>query len=155
MSLVRDAARSRSCGFLESLCRQRRQQDQDGFAAGLRWQENSPAFASKVGTPLAPSLGRREFRRAIRGAAGFAPDVWTPSKLRHTAASSLALVSRPSDSSVPLAGTSRLVRPQQHSRDGTDLPQADPAGAARRKDSHGPDIQRLKFRVLNRQVLGD
>lgn len=48
MSLVRDAARSRSCGFLESLCRQRRQQDQDGFAAGLRWQEHSPAFASKA-----------------------------------------------------------------------------------------------------------
>jgi hypothetical protein len=92
VSLVRDAARSRSCGFLESLCRQRRQQDQDGFAAGLRWQEHSPAFASKA--HRSPFARPPKVPASHPRAAGFAPDVWTPSKLRHTAASSLALVPR-------------------------------------------------------------
>lgn len=34
-------------------------------------------------------------------------------------------------------------RSQQHSRDGAGLPQADQAGATRRSDSHGPNIQRM------------
>jgi integrase len=60
-------------------------------------------FASKVGTPLDPSHVRREFRRAIRGAAGLDPDEWTPRELRHS------FVSLLSDNGVPLDEISRLV----------------------------------------------
>lgn len=60
-------------------------------------------FASKVGTPLDPSHVRREFRQAIRGAAGLDPDEWTPRELRHS------FVSLLSDNSVPLDEITRLV----------------------------------------------
>ena len=82
---------------------QRHQQNQDRAAAGLRWQEHGLVLASKVGTPLDPSHVRREFRRAIRGAAGLDPDDWTPRELRHS------FVSLLSDSGMPLEEISRLV----------------------------------------------
>lgn len=88
---------------VEALEAQRRQQDQDRVSAGLRWQEHSLVFASKVGTPLDPSHVRREFRRAIRDAAGLDPSQWTPRELRHS------FVSLLSDSGVPLEEISRLV----------------------------------------------
>ncbi|HEV7830282.1 MAG TPA: tyrosine-type recombinase/integrase [Pseudonocardiaceae bacterium] len=88
---------------VEALHAHRRQQDQDRIAAGPRWQEHNLVFASKVGTPLDPSHVRREFRRAIRGAAAVNPDEWTPRELRHS------FVSLLSDSGVPLDEISRLV----------------------------------------------
>ena len=60
-------------------------------------------FASKVGTPLDSSHVRREFRRALRGAAGLDAMAWTPRELRHS------FVSLLSDSGVPLEEISRLV----------------------------------------------
>lgn len=97
----RTLALPRRC--VEALNAQRQQQDQDRTAAGPRWQERGLVFASKVGTPLDPSHVRREFRRAIRGAAGLDPDEWTPRELRHS------FVSLLSDSGVPLEEISRLV----------------------------------------------
>ncbi|MGB7796204.1 MAG: site-specific integrase [Pseudonocardiaceae bacterium] len=88
---------------VEALQAHRRQQDQDRIAAGSRWQEHNLVFASKVGTPLDPSHVRREFRRAIRGAAEVNPAEWTPRELRHS------FVSLLSDSGVPLEEISRLV----------------------------------------------
>lgn len=72
-------------------------------SVGLRCQEHGLVFASKVGTPLDPSQGRRELRRAIRDAAGLNPRQWTPRELRHS------FVSLLSDSGVPLEEISRLV----------------------------------------------
>lgn len=97
----RTLALPRRC--VDALGDQRRQQDQDRVAAGARWQEYGLVFASKVGTPLDPSHVRREFRRAIRGAAGLDPDEWTPRELRHS------FVSLLSDNGVPLEEISRLV----------------------------------------------
>ena len=88
---------------VEALQAHRRQQDQDRIAAGSRWQEHNLVFASKVGTPLDPSHVRREFRRAIRGAAEVNPAEWTPRELRHS------FVSLLSDSGVLLEEISRLV----------------------------------------------
>jgi integrase len=88
---------------VEALHAHRRQQDQDRIVAGPRWQEHNLVFASKVGTPLDPSHVRREFRRAIRGAAEVNPYEWTPRELRHS------FVSLLSDSGVPLEEISRLV----------------------------------------------
>lgn len=88
---------------VEALEGQRRQQDQDRIAAGPRWQEHGLVFASKVGTPLDPSHVRREFRRALQGAAGLDAMAWTPRELRHS------FVSLLSDSGVPLEEISRLV----------------------------------------------
>jgi len=82
---------------------QRRQQDQDRIMAGSQWQEHGLVFASRVGTPLDPSHVRREFRRAIRHAAGLDAAQWTPRELRHS------FVSLLSDSGVPLEEISRLV----------------------------------------------
>lgn len=97
----RTLALPRRC--VDALGEQRRQQDQDRVAAGARWQEHGLVFASKVGTPLDPSHVRREFRRAIRGAAELDPDEWTPRELRHS------FVSLLSDNGVPLEEISRLV----------------------------------------------
>jgi integrase len=97
----RTLALPRRC--VEALEGQRRQQDQDRIAAGPRWQEHGLVFASKVGTPLDPSHVRREFRRAIHGAAGLDAMAWTPRELRHS------FVSLLSDSGVPLEEISRLV----------------------------------------------
>lgn len=82
---------------------QRRQQDQDRTAAGSQWQEHGLVFASRVGTPLDASDVRRQFRRAIRDAAGLDAAQWTPRELRHS------FVSLLSDSGVPLEEISRLV----------------------------------------------
>jgi integrase len=60
-------------------------------------------FASKVGTPLDASDVRREFRRAIRDAAGLDAGHWTVRELRHSFVSLLW------DSGVPLEEISRLV----------------------------------------------
>ncbi len=60
-------------------------------------------FASRVGTPLDASDVRREFRRAIQGAAGLDAAEWTPRELRHS------FVSLLSDSGVPLEEIARLV----------------------------------------------
>jgi integrase len=88
---------------VEALEEQRRRQDQDRIAAGARWQEHGLVFASRVGTPLDASDVRREFRRAIRDAAGLDAAEWTPRELRHS------FVSLLSDSGVPLEEISRLV----------------------------------------------
>jgi integrase len=58
---------------------------------------------SKVGTPLDASHVRRDFRAAIRTAAGVDPAEWTPRELRHS------FVSLLSDQGVPLEEISRLV----------------------------------------------
>jgi len=88
---------------VEALEAQRRQQDRDRDSAGTRWQEHGLVFASRVGTPLDASGVRREFRRAIRSAAGLDAAEWTPRELRHS------FVSLLSDSGVPLEEISRLV----------------------------------------------
>ncbi len=88
---------------VDALTEQRRQQDKDRLAAGARWQEHGLVFASRVGTPLDPSHVRREFRRAIRNAAGMDAAEWTPRELRHS------FVSLLSDSGMPLEEISRLV----------------------------------------------
>ena len=88
---------------VEALDAQRRQQDRDRDSAGTRWQEHGLVFASRVGTPLDASGVRREFRRAIRSAAGLDAAEWTPRELRHS------FVSLLSDSGVPLEEISRLV----------------------------------------------
>lgn len=58
---------------VEALEAQRRQEEWDRAAAGSRRQEYGLVFTSKVGTPLDPSQVRRDFRRAIRDAAGRDP----------------------------------------------------------------------------------
>ncbi|MQA14423.1 MAG: tyrosine-type recombinase/integrase [Pseudonocardiaceae bacterium] len=88
---------------VDALEEQRRQQDRDRHAAGIRWQEHGLVFASRVGTPLDPSHVRREFRRAIRDAAGLDAGEWTPRELRHS------FVSLLSDSGMSLEEISRLV----------------------------------------------
>jgi integrase len=59
--------------------------------------------ALRYGTPLNPAGVRRDFRSAIRGAAGLDPAEWTPRELRHS------FVSLLSDSGIPLEEISRLV----------------------------------------------
>ena len=97
----RTLALPRRC--VEALEAQRQQQDQDRSAAGPRWREHGLVFATRVGTPLDASDVRREFRRAIRDAAGLDGAEWTPRELRHS------FVSLLSDSGVPLEEISRLV----------------------------------------------
>ncbi|MGH3702100.1 MAG: tyrosine-type recombinase/integrase [Pseudonocardiaceae bacterium] len=97
----RTLALPRRC--VEALEAHRCQQNQDRIAAGTRWQEHGLVFASRVGTPLDASDVRREFRRAIRGAAELDAAEWTPRELRHS------FVSLLSDSGVPLEEISRLV----------------------------------------------
>jgi len=97
----RTLALPRRC--IDALDAHRRQQEHDRRAAGARWQEHDLVFASRVGTSLDAADVRREFRRAIRGAAGLDPAEWTPRELRHS------FVSLLSDSGVPLEEISRLV----------------------------------------------
>jgi integrase len=88
---------------VDALRRQKMLQAQEREAAGSRWQEHGLVFASKVGTALDPSHVRRDFRAAIKGAAGVNPDEWTPRELRHSFASLL------SDHGLSLEEISRLV----------------------------------------------
>jgi integrase len=88
---------------VDVLVKHREQQARDRTAAGDRWREHGLVFASKVGTPLDPSHVRRDFRRAIHGAAGLNASEWTPRELRHS------FVSLLSDNGIPLEDISRLV----------------------------------------------
>jgi integrase len=88
---------------VEALQGQREQQAREREAAGIQWREHGLVFASKVGTPLDASHVRRDFRRAIRDAAGLDAEEWTPRELRHS------FVSLLSDSGVPLDEISQLV----------------------------------------------
>lgn len=97
----RTLALPRRC--VEALEAQRTQQNQDRVAAGPRWHEHGLVFATRVGTPLDAADVRRDFRRAIRDAAGLNAAEWTPRELRHS------FVSLLSDSGVPLEEISRLV----------------------------------------------
>lgn len=97
----RTLALPRRC--VEALEAHRQQQDQDRAVAGPRWRAHGLVFASRVGTSLDASDVRREFRRAIRHAAGLDAAEWTPRELRHS------FVSLLSDSGVPLDEISRLV----------------------------------------------
>ncbi len=78
-------------------------QARERAAAGERWQEHGLVFASSMGTPMDPSHVRRDFRNAIKDAAGIDPKDWTPRELRHS------FVSLLSDNGVPLEEISRLV----------------------------------------------
>ena len=97
----RTLALPRRC--VEALEAHRQQQDHDRGVAGPRWRAHGLVFASRVGTPLDAADVRREFRRAIRQAAGLDAAAWTPRELRHS------FVSLLSDSGVPLDEISRLV----------------------------------------------
>lgn len=97
----RTLALPRRC--VEALQGHRLQQDKDRLAAGTRWKEHGLVFASRIGTPLDASDVRREFRRAIRHAAGLDAAEWTPRELRHS------FVSLLSDSGVPVEEIARLV----------------------------------------------
>jgi hypothetical protein len=88
---------------VEALLAQREQQSRERDAAGSLWREHDLVFASKVGTPLDPAHVRRDFRRAIRNAAGLDAKEWTPRELRHS------FVSLLSDRGVPLEEISQLV----------------------------------------------
>ena len=88
---------------IDALKHQRAAQKAERRAAGERWQEHGLVFASKFGTPLDPSHVRRDFRNAIRSAAGVNPDAWTPRELRHS------FVSLLSDNGISLEEISRLV----------------------------------------------
>src|SRR5882757_203448 len=88
---------------VDALREQKVLQTVDRAAAGDRWSEHGLVFASKVGTPLDPSHVRRDFRAAIKGAAGVNADDWTPRELRHS------FVSLLSDHGLSLEEISRLV----------------------------------------------
>lgn len=60
-------------------------------------------FTTRYGTPLTPENVRRDFRKAIKNAAGVDARDWTPRELRHS------FVSLLSDSGIPLEEISRLV----------------------------------------------
>jgi integrase len=87
---------------VDALQRHQVHQGKEREQAGARWQEHGLVFASKVGTPLDPSHVRRDFRNAIKHAAGIDPAEWTPRELRHS------FVSLLSDSGTPLEEISRL-----------------------------------------------
>ena len=88
---------------VDALRELRERQDAERLTAGLRGQDHGLVFASRYGTPLNPAGVRRDFRSAIRGAAGLDPAEWTPRELRHS------FVSLLSDSGIPLEEISRLV----------------------------------------------
>ncbi|MGO8980527.1 MAG: tyrosine-type recombinase/integrase [Streptosporangiaceae bacterium] len=81
----------------------RERQGRERLMAGARGQDLGLVFASRYGTPLNPAGVRRDFRRAIRDAAGLDPAQWTPRELRHS------FVSLLSDSGIPLEEISRLA----------------------------------------------
>jgi len=81
----------------------RHRQDRERSAAGPRWRGTGLVFTTRYGTPLRPDNVRRDFRTAIRSAAGVDPREWTPRELRHS------FVSLLSDSGTPLEEISRLV----------------------------------------------
>ena len=70
---------------------------------GSRWHYSGLVFTSRYGTPLSPENVRRDFRRAIKNAAGVDARHWTPHELRHS------FVSLLSDSGIPVEEISRLV----------------------------------------------
>lgn len=73
-----------------ALIRQKAQQEAEPQAAGKEWKEHGLVFAPKVGTPLAPSHVRRDFRNAIEDAPGVKTKDWTPRELRHSFVSLLS-----------------------------------------------------------------
>jgi integrase len=81
----------------------RQRQDRERAAAGSRWQDNGLVFTTRYGTPLRPENVRRDFRKAIKNAAGVDAGEWTPRELRHS------FVSLLSDSGIPVEEISRLV----------------------------------------------
>jgi len=80
----------------------RNRQERERTAAGSRWHDNGLVFSTRYGTPLSPENVRRDFRKAIKDAAGNA-QAWTPRELRHS------FVSLLSDSGIPVEEISRLV----------------------------------------------
>jgi integrase len=88
---------------IDALRELQERQERERTTAGARREDHNLVFASRYGTPLVPSAVRRDFRYAIRGAAGLDPGEWTPRELRHS------FVSLLSDSGIPLEEISRLV----------------------------------------------
>jgi len=88
---------------VDALRELRQRQDQERAAAGSRWHYSGLVFTSRYGTPLSPENVRRDFRRAIKNAAGVDARQWTPRELRHS------FVSLLSDSGIPVEEISRLV----------------------------------------------
>jgi integrase len=58
-------------------------------AAGARWQNLNPVFASETGTPLDAANVRRAFRKVAQ-TAGLDATKWTPRELRHSFVSFLS-----------------------------------------------------------------
>jgi len=88
---------------VDALRELRQRQDQERAAAGSRWHYSGLVFTSRYGTPLSPENVRRDFRRAIKNAAGVDARQWTPRELRHS------FVSLLSDSDITVEAISRLV----------------------------------------------
>jgi len=59
-------------------------------AAGSRWRGTDLVFTTRYGTPLSAANVRRDFRTAIRNAAGVNAADWTPRELRHSFVSLLS-----------------------------------------------------------------
>jgi integrase len=78
-------------------------QDRERAAVGSRWHDHGLVFTTRYGTALSPENIRRDFRKAIRSAAGVDAREWTPRELRHS------FVSLLSDTGIPLEEISRLV----------------------------------------------
>jgi integrase len=81
----------------------RSRQDAERAVAGPRWHDTGLVFTTRYGTPLSSANVRRDFRTAIKNAAGINAGEWTPRELRHS------FVSLLSDSGVPLEEISGLV----------------------------------------------
>lgn len=88
---------------LRDLRDRRDRQDQEATAAGPRWHSTGLVFTTRYGTALSPENVRRDFRNAIKSAAGVDAREWTPRELRHSFVSVL------SDSGIPVEEISRLV----------------------------------------------
>jgi integrase len=81
----------------------RERQDQERTAAGPRWHNTDLVFTTRYGTALSPENVRRDFRKAIKSAAGVDAREWAPRELRHS------FVSLLSDSGIHVEEISRLV----------------------------------------------
>ncbi len=88
---------------VDALAELRDRQAAERDEAGQRWHETGLVFTTRYGTALRPDNVRRDFRRAIKTAAGVNADEWTPRELRHS------FVSLLSDSGTPIEEISRLV----------------------------------------------
>jgi integrase len=87
----------------DALGKLRTRQADERAAAGSRWHGTDLVFTTRYGTALSAANVRRDFRTAIRNAAGVNAADWTPRELRHS------FVSLLSDSGIPLEEISLLV----------------------------------------------